>query len=159
MGEPKSRRYHPQVDRALFSCKDAKIFNNAAQHWNHTFYWYCISPDQTQPSPQLKAEIEKKWGTVQQFITEFSAQAVANFGSGWTWLARNGGELVILNTSNAGTPLTSNFQPLLTVDVWEHAYYIDYRNLRATYLQNFTNIINWDYVSKNFKSAQTNLEL
>jgi len=84
---------------------------------------------------------------------------LANFGSGWTWLAKNGGDLVIFNTSNAGNPLTSDYQPLLTVDVWEHAYYIDYRNARATYLQNFANIINWDFVSHNFKAEKVTLKL
>jgi Fe-Mn family superoxide dismutase len=143
----------------LFSCKDQKIFNNAAQHWNHTFYWYSITPDQTKPSPQLEAQIVAKWGSVANFLTEFSAQAVGNFGSGWTWLARNpNGELVIFNTSNAGNPLTSNFKPILTVDVWEHAYYIDYRNVRATYVNNFTNIINWNFANDNFKSENTTLK-
>jgi len=101
----------------------------------------------------------KKWGSLNNFLTEFSAQAVANFGSGWTWLAKSGGELVIFNTSNAGNPLTSNFQPLLTVDVWEHAYYIDYRNLRASYLTTFNNFINWNFVNDNFKAQQTTLKL
>jgi superoxide dismutase, Fe-Mn family len=159
MGESHPGRHRHQVRLLLHSCKDEKIFNNAAQHWNHTFYWYCITPDQTQPSPQIKALIEAKWGSVANFITEFSAQAVGNFGSGWTWLVKKeGGELAILNTSNAGNPLTGNFKPLLTVDVWEHAYYIDYRNVRATYVSNFTNIINWNFVNDNFKSEHTTLK-
>ena len=159
MGEQESRRHRRQVRSDLFSCKDTKIFNNAAQHWNHTFYWYCITPNQTEPSPALKEKIVAKWGSVANFIAEFSAQAVANFGSGWTWLAKNQGELVIFNTSNAGNPLTSNYTPLLTVDVWEHAYYIDYRNVRATYVNNFTNIINWNFVNDNFKSENVTLKL
>jgi len=83
-------------------------------------------------------------------VKEFSAQALANFGSGWTWLAKKDGDVVIFNTSNAGNPLTNGYQPLLTVDVWEHAYYIDYRNARASYLTNFNSIINWNFVSANF---------
>jgi Fe-Mn family superoxide dismutase len=91
-----------------------------------------------------------KWGGVEEFLKDFSAQAVANFGSGWTWLAKNNEDIAIFNTSNAGNPLTNNYTPLLTVDVWEHAYYIDYRNARATYLQNFNGLIDWRFVSKNF---------
>jgi Fe-Mn family superoxide dismutase len=93
-----------------------------------------MTPEKNLPTGQLLNAINAKWGSVDKFIAEFSAQALANFGSGWTWLAKAGGELSIVNTSNAGNPLTSNFQPLLTVDIWEHAYYIDYRNLRAKYL-------------------------
>jgi len=106
----------------------------------------------------LKELIESKWGSIDNFIKEFSAQALANFGSGWTWLARQGKEIAIINTSNAGNPLTSGYQPLLTVDVWEHAYYIDYRNARATYLQNFSGIINWDFVNKNWNSDKVELK-
>lgn len=138
------------VNHLLVSCKDQKIFNNAAQHWNHSFYWLCISPEKTEPSVQLKSLIEKKWGSVEECVKEFSAQALANFGSGWTWLAKKDGDVVIFNTSNAGNPLTNGYQPLLTVDVWEHAYYIDYRNARASYLTNFNSIINWNFVSANF---------
>ena len=159
MGEKITARYRHEVHHARLSCKDTKIFNNAAQHWNHTFYWYCISPEKTEPTGLLKDQIIAKWGSIDNFITEFINQAVANFGSGWTWLAKSGGELIIFNTSNAGNPLTSNFVPLLTVDVWEHAYYIDYRNLRASYLQNFATIINWGFVNQNFKSEQVDLKL
>ena len=129
-----------------------KIFNNAAQHWNHTFYWYCISPEKSEPSAEVKAAIEKKWGSVDKFLDDFVAQATANFGSGWTWLVKSGDDLSILNTTNADNALKTNFTAILTVDIWEHAYYIDYRNLRASYLQNFTKIINWDFVNQNFKN-------
>jgi len=142
----------------LFRCKDTKIFNNGAQHWNHTFYWNCITPHKTEPEGKLKELIVNKWGSVGEFLKDFSAQAVANFGSGWTWLAKQNDEIAIFNTSNAGNPLTNNYFPLLTVDVWEHAYYIDYRNARATYLQNFNGIINWNFVSKNFEEGKTNLK-
>lgn len=159
MGKQVPRRHRPQVIRHLFSCKDTKIFNNAAQHWNHTFYWYCMTPEKNDPQGELKAAIEKKWGTVDKFLEDFSAQAVANFGSGWTWLARQNQEVSIVNTSNAGNPLTTHYQPLLTVDIWEHAYYIDYRNARATYLKNFTGFINWKFVEQNFKSEKVHIKL
>ena len=136
----------------LFRCTDVKIYNNAAQHWNHTFYWYCLTPNQTKPSAEVQALIEKKWGSVDKFLDDFVAQATANFGSGWTWLVKSGDNLSILNTSNADNALKTNYTALLTVDIWEHAYYIDYRNLRASYLQNFTKIINWDFVNQNFKN-------
>lgn len=159
MGAQVPPGHRPPVPLSPPSCKDAKIFNNAAQHWNHTFYWHCITPNKTEPSPQLKELIEQKWGSVAECVKDFAAQAVANFGSGWTWLARSGNDVVIFNTSNAGNPLTNGYQPLLTVDVWEHAYYVDYRNARAKYVENFSSIINWDFVSKNFAAEQVTLGL
>lgn len=158
MGTKKSRWYCCQVKVHLFRCQDKKIFNNAAQHWNHTFYWNCITPNKNEPDGKLKELIVSKWGSVDEFLKEFSAQAVANFGSGWTWLAKNKDDIAIINTSNAGNPLTSNYQPLLTVDVWEHAYYIDYRNARASYLNNFTGLIDWKFVSKNLESDKVDLK-
>ena len=140
-------------------CKDQKIFNNAAQHWNHTFYWYCMTPEQNEPSGALNDAIVARWGSVQKCLEDFSAQAVANFGSGWTWLAKNGNDIAIVNTSNAGNPLTSNYQPLLTVDIWEHAYYIDYRNVRAKYVENFTKLINWKFVEGNFSADKVTIKL
>jgi superoxide dismutase, Fe-Mn family len=106
----------------------------------------------------LKDLIVDKWGSVDNFVKEFSAQALANFGSGWTWLAKQGKDIAIFNTSNAGNPLTNGYHPLLTVDVWEHAYYVDYRNARGTYLQNFSGIINWDFVNKNWHSDKVDLK-
>lgn len=94
-----------------------------------------------------------------KFLEDFNAQAVGNFGSGWTWLAKKGNELSIVNTSNAGNPLTSGFQPLLTVDVWEHAYYIDYRNARAKYVETFDSLINWKFVDGNFHAEKVTLKL
>lgn len=138
-------------------CKDTKIFNNAAQHWNHSFYWYCMTPEKNEPTGEVSDAIVKKWGSVDKFLDDFTAQALANFGSGWTWLTKQGDEVSIVNTSNAGNPLTANQRPLLTVDIWEHAYYIDYRNARAQYLQNFRNFINWKYVNTNFRSDKTEL--
>lgn len=137
---------------------DGKLFNNAAQHWNHTFYWHCITPKPVEPEGALKDAIVAKWGGVDKFITQFNADAAANFGSGWTWLAKKGADLSIVNTSNAGNPLTNGFVPLLTVDVWEHAYYIDYRNARAKYLENFGKIIDWKFVNKNFSSDKVAFE-
>lgn len=141
-----------------FSCKEPKIFNNAGQHWNHSFYWHCIAPEKTQPEGKLKELIFKKWGSVDGFLKDFTTQAVENFGSGWTWLVKHNDDITIMNTSNAGNPITSNLIPLLTVDVWEHAYYIDYRNARATYLQNFNEIINWKFVTQNFELEKTGLK-
>ncbi len=116
-----------------------------------------MTPDANEPTGEVKDAIVKKWGSVDKFLDDFTGQALANFGSGWTWLARTGDDVSIVNTSNAGNPLTSNQRPLLTVDIWEHASYIDYRNARAQYLQNFRNFINWKFVNTNFRSDKTEL--
>jgi len=128
------------------------IFNNAAQVWNHTFYWNCLSPTGGgAPSGALAAAIEAKFGSFEEFKKQFNQAGATNFGSGWTWLVKNAdGSLEIFNTSNAGTPMTSGKKALLTLDVWEHAYYIDYRNLRPKYLETMWNIVNWDFVAANF---------
>lgn len=128
------------------------IFNNAAQTWNHTFYWNCLKPNGGgQPAGALMSAINAKWGTFADFQKAFAAACASNFGSGWTWLVKKAdGSLDIVNTSNAGTPLTGSDKPLLTCDVWEHAYYIDYRNARAKYAEAFWNIVNWDFVAANF---------
>lgn len=128
------------------------LFNNAAQVWNHTFYWNCLSPNGGgQPQGALAEAINAKWGSFDAFKDEFNKQAAANFGSGWTWLVKKGdGSVDIVNTSNAATPLTTADIPLLTCDVWEHAYYIDYRNARPKYLESFWSLVNWDFAAKNF---------
>ena len=128
------------------------IFNNAAQVWNHTFYWNCLSPNGGgAPSGALAAAIDAKFGSFEEFKKQFNQAGATNFGSGWTWLVKNAdGSLEIFNTSNAGTPMTSGKKALLTLDVWEHAYYIDYRNLRPKYLETMWNIVNWDFVAANF---------
>ena len=128
------------------------IFNNAAQVWNHTFYWNCLSPNGGgAPTGALAAAIDAKFGSFEEFKKQFNQSAATNFGSGWTWLVKNAdGSLEIFNTSNAGTPMTSGKQALLTLDVWEHAYYIDYRNMRPKYLETMWNIVNWDFVAANF---------
>ena len=128
------------------------IFNNAAQIWNHSFYWNCLSPNGGgQPSGSLAEAINKTFGSFDNFKEEFAKTAVTTFGSGWGWLVKNAdGSLALASTSNAGTPMTSGQTALLTCDVWEHAYYIDYRNARPKYVGAFWNLVNWDFVAKNF---------
>jgi Fe-Mn family superoxide dismutase len=128
------------------------IFNNAAQVWNHTFYWNSMAPKAGgEPKGALAEAINKKWGSFAAFKEAFNKSGAGNFGSGWTWLVKKGdGSVDIVNTSNAATPLTSADKPLLTVDVWEHAYYIDYRNKRPDYLGAWWNVANWSFAEKNF---------
>jgi Fe-Mn family superoxide dismutase len=128
------------------------IFNNAAQVWNHTFYWNCLKPGGGgEPSGALAAAIDQKFGSFAAFKEEFNKVAIGTFGSGWGWLVRNpDGSVELMSTSNAGTPATSGKKALLTCDVWEHAYYIDYRNLRAMYVEAFWNLVNWDFVARQF---------
>ncbi len=126
------------------------MFNNAAQIWNHTFYWFGLKPngggDATGP---VAAAINVKWGSFAAFKEAFNKSATGNFGSGWTWLVKKAdGTLDIVNTSNAATPLTTSDKPLLTCDVWEHAYYIDFRNRRPDYLSAFWSLVNWDFVNQ-----------
>lgn len=132
--------------------KQTGIFNNAAQVWNHTFYWSCLSPKgERAPSGKLAEAIDKKWGGFDKFKEAFSKAAVGQFGSGWAWLVKDSdGSLDIVTTGNAQNPMTEGKKPLLTCDVWEHAYYIDYRNARAKYVESFWDIVNWDFVTKNF---------
>lgn len=127
------------------------IFNNAAQVWNHTFYWNCLSPNGGgEPKGAVAKAIGSAFGSVGDFKEKFSASAAGNFGSGWTWLVKNAkGGVEIVNTSNAGNPMTDKLTPLMTCDVWEHAYYIDYRNARPKYLEAFWNLVNWDFVESN----------
>jgi len=127
------------------------VFNNAAQIWNHTFYWNCLSPNGGgEPTGDVADAINKAFGSFAEFQEKFNDKAVNNFGSSWTWLVKNAdGSLEIVNTSNAGTPMTDNQIALLTVDLWEHAYYIDFRNARPKYLDAFWKLVNWDYVAKN----------
>jgi len=127
------------------------VFNNAAQIWNHTFYWNCLSPNGGgEPTGAVADAINKAFGSFAEFQAKFDDKAVNNFGSSWTWLVKNAdGSLEIVNTSNAGTPMTSGQTALLTVDLWEHAYYIDFRNARPAYLSAFWKLVNWDFVAKN----------
>ena len=128
------------------------IFNNAAQVWNHTFYWNSMKPNGGgAPTGALADAINAKWGSFDAFKEAFSKCAVTTFGSGWAWLVKTpSGELDLVSTSNAATPLTTDNKALLTCDVWEHAYYIDYRNARPKYVESFWNLVNWDFVAANF---------
>jgi len=128
------------------------LFNNAAQVWNHTFFWNCLSPQGGgAPSGVLAEAIDQTFGSFTAFKEAFTKTAVTTFGSGWGWLVKTqDGKLELLSTSNAGTPATSGKKPLLTCDVWEHAYYIDYRNLRPKFVEAFWNLVNWDFVAANF---------
>jgi len=128
------------------------VFNNAAQVWNHTFYWNCLAPQGGgEPTGDLLKAIQKTFGSFAGFREQFSKTAVGTFGSGWAWLVRNpDGGLDLLSTSNAGTPLALGKQALLTCDVWEHAYYIDYRNARPKYVEAFWNLVSWDFVAREY---------
>jgi Fe-Mn family superoxide dismutase len=129
------------------------IYNNAAQVWNHTFFWNSLTPNGGgEPSGALADAINKKWGSFDEFKKAFQASAVGNFGSGWTWLVKKADKsLDIVNTSAAGTPLSTGDKPLLTIDVWEHAYYIDYRNARPKFVEAFlSKLANWSFAEKNF---------
>ncbi|MTW10664.1 superoxide dismutase [Fe] [Pseudoduganella eburnea] len=128
------------------------VFNNAAQVWNHTFYWNCMAPNAGgAPTGAVADAINAKFGSFDNFKAEFTKSCVGNFGSGWTWLVKKAdGSVEIVNTSNAATPLTGADKPLLTCDVWEHAYYVDYRNARPKYVETFWNLVNWNFVAKNF---------
>jgi len=128
------------------------LFNNAAQVWNHTFYWNSLSPKGGgDPSGKLADAIKRSFGGFAQFKEEFNKIAVGTFGSGWAWLVqRPDGSLGLVSTSNAATPITGPDRPLLTCDVWEHAYYIDYRNARAKYVEAYWNIVNWEFANANF---------
>lgn len=130
------------------------IFNNAAQVWNHSFYWHCLSPNGGgEPDGALRSAIDKAFGSFEEFKKKFTQAAITTFGSGWAWLVQNkDGSLAIVSTSNAATPMTAGQKALLTCDVWEHAYYIDYRNARPSYVDHFWNLVNWDFVAKNLAS-------
>jgi len=129
------------------------LFNNAAQVWNHAFYWECLSPNGgSEPTDALATAINASFGSFASFKEQFTKTALGTFGSGWAWLVQDpDNTLRIISTSNAGTPLTTPQKPLLTCDVWEHAYYIDYRNARATYLEAFWKLVHWDFVARQLK--------
>ncbi|WP_374000158.1 superoxide dismutase [Bdellovibrio bacteriovorus] len=130
------------------------VFNNAAQIWNHTFFWNCLSPQGgSEPTGELAAALTRDFGSIEKFKELFADASVKQFGSGWGWLVKNSaGKLEILSTSNAETPMTKGHKALLTCDVWEHAYYIDYRNSRPNFLAAFWKIVNWSFVEKNFRA-------
>lgn len=138
------------LEEIILSAK-GPLFNNAAQVWNHTFFWNSLTPEgDREPDGLVQELIRNKWGNFEHFKIEFTKAAVSNFGSGWTWLVLNKNkELEITNTSNAENPMTSGLLPLICVDVWEHAYYIDYRNARADFLKSFWSLVNWKFANLN----------
>lgn len=129
----------------------AGIFNNAAQVWNHSFFWNCLKPSGGgKPSGDLAAKIDKDFGSFDKFKEEFASAAATQFGSGWAWLVDDGGTLKVMKTPNAENPLAHGKKALLTLDVWEHAYYIDFKNARPAFIQNFLDkLVNWDFVAQN----------
>ena len=129
------------------------VFNNAAQVWNHTFFWNCLSPTGGgAPSGELAEKLSSAFGSVEDFRAEFTEAAKTQFGSGWAWLGHDGSGLKVMKTLNADNPINHEAKPLLTLDVWEHAYYIDYRNARPDHIKNFLdNLVNWDFVASNMK--------
>lgn len=131
---------------------DGGLYNNAAQIWNHTFYWNCLSPKGGgEPSGALADQIKKDFGSFTKFQEEFTKACATLFGSGWAFLVKDGsGKLQIVQEPNAGNPLRCNLTPVLTCDVWEHAYYVDYRNARPKYIETFWKLVNWDFAAKNF---------
>ncbi|HEY5717732.1 MAG TPA: superoxide dismutase [Fe] [Motiliproteus sp.] len=139
------------LEEIITSAPAGGVFNNAAQIWNHTFYWHCLAPNAGGAPTGAAAEaINAAFGSFDDFKAKFTDSAINNFGSSWTWLVKNSdGSLAIVNTSNAGCPLTAGQTPLLTVDLWEHAYYIDYRNLRPNYMEAFWALVNWEFVNAN----------
>ncbi len=136
----------------LIKTTQGPLFNNAAQVWNHTFYWHSLSPQGGgEPKGALAQALTQQFGSIAAFKENFSKTAATTFGSGWAWLVKKAdGTLAITSTSNAGNPLTAGETPLLTCDVWEHAYYIDYRNARPQYINAFWELVNWDFAAQNF---------
>lgn len=136
--------------QALILGAEGALFNNAAQVWNHDFYWHCLSPEATRPSGELASSLKSRFGSEDAFREAFVKSALGNFGSGWTWLVlTRANALEIVNTDDADNPMRQGQAPLLTMDVWEHAYYIDYRNDRGRYLESAWKLINWDFVAEN----------
>ena len=133
----------------------AGIFNNASQIWNHTFYWHSMKPNGGGiPSSSIKEKLESSFGSFEDFKNEFSNAAATQFGSGWAWLVLEGSDLKVVKTANAETPITKDQTPLLTIDVWEHAYYLDYQNNRPGYINIFLDkLINWDFAEENLSKA------
>ena len=129
---------------------DGGLFNNAAQVYNHTFYWHCLAPNAGgAPKGKVADLIDQKFGSFDNFKKEFTNAAATNFGSGWTWLVLKNDQIEIFNTDDADTPMKHGRKALLTIDVWEHAYYVDYRNARPSYIDAFWNLVNWDFVNSN----------
>lgn len=140
------------IIKTVGSVNQAAIFNNAAQIYNHDFFWSSLKPTLkvSEPSPELLVLINKSFGSLENFYTEFKAAALSQFGSGWAWLVRDGEALKIIKTANADTPIAHNLKPILTIDVWEHAYYLDYQNRRTDFLDSVVkNLLNWEFAQSN----------
>jgi Fe-Mn family superoxide dismutase len=151
----KGTRYEELPLEQLVSVADGEIFNNAAQAWNHAFYWRCMKPGGAQLKGELAEAIKQSFTSIDSFESDFATAATGHFGSGWCWLVVDEKDkLAITTTHDADTPVRHNQIPLLTCDVWEHAYYIDYRNDRPEYLNNFWHVVNWDFVSEQFQDAR-----
>jgi len=148
-----SKHKDMSIEDIILHLPAGNIFNNAAQVWNHTFYWDCMTPDGSgKPRGELATAIDKHFGSFAKFQKEFVTQAMARFGSGWAWLVkRKNGQLAIVTTPNAENPMRLGDTPLLICDVWEHAYYIDYRHDRPSYLEAFWKVVDWDFVAKNYQ--------
>ncbi|AEI68299.1 superoxide dismutase [Corallococcus macrosporus] len=148
-GKPEANK---SLEEVILS-SDGGVFNNAAQVWNHTFFWQCMKPaGGGKPTGELAAAIDRDFGSFDKFKEEFSTAAATQFGSGWAWLVLEGGKLKVTKTGNADLPMKHGQKALLTIDVWEHAYYIDYRNARPKFIETFlNNLVNWDFVAQNFK--------
>jgi Fe-Mn family superoxide dismutase len=139
------------VKKTVGDAAKSGLFNNAAQVWNHSFYWQCMKPNGGgKPNGKVTEKINETWGSFDKFVEELKNAGVTQFGSGWAWLVVDGGKLKVIKTANADTPIAHGIKPLLTVDVWEHAYYLDYQNRRPDYLATFIEkLINWDFVKAN----------
>jgi superoxide dismutase, Fe-Mn family len=135
----------------IIASAEGGLFNNAAQHWNHSFFWKCLSPNGGgQPTGELAAAIERDFGSFDAFAEKFAKTCVTQFGSGWGWLISRGGKLDLMGTANADLPMKHGAKALLTIDVWEHAYYIDYRNARPKYVETvIRELVNWEFVAGN----------
>ena len=148
----------PEANKSLeeiIMSSDGGVFNNAAQVWNHTFFWSCMKPNGGgQPTGDVLAAITRDFGSFDKFKEEFTAAATTQFGSGWAWLVSQNGKLAVTKTGNADLPMKHGQKALLTIDVWEHAYYIDFRNLRPKYIETFLNhLVNWDFALENLKKG------
>jgi Fe-Mn family superoxide dismutase len=153
----KDTDYAGKTLEQIIATADGGVFNNAAQTWNHTFYWQCLSPHGGgEPGNPVMKLIHKEFGGLDDFKKRFTDSAATLFGSGWTWLVANReGKLEIINTENAGNPLRQGHTPLLTCDVWEHAYYLDYKNARPDYLKSFWKLVNWEFVNQQYNAIDS----
>jgi Fe-Mn family superoxide dismutase len=149
-GEPRTRARSLEE---LVRTSTGKLFNNAAQAWNHDFYWHSLSPKASKPGGAMRAQLERDFGSYESFVDKLAAAATGQFGSGWAWLVQKDGKLEVMATQNAETPMAKGIRCLLTIDVWEHAYYIDYRNQRERYVQALIEQrLNWEFAEKNLNS-------